>query len=81
MLEFLLGIFFIYILNVIPFPGSCPPLKNPCPVPTSPASLRVFPHPPTHSCLLTLAFPYTSLHRTRASSPTDAHQGHPLLES
>jgi hypothetical protein len=33
-----------------------------------PASMRVLPHPPTYSCLSTLAFPYpgsSSLHRTK----------------
>jgi hypothetical protein len=50
---FLLDIFFIYISNVIPFPGF--PSKNhfPYPFPLTPA------HQPTHSCFLALAFPYT----------------------
>jgi hypothetical protein len=46
---FLLDIFFIYISNVIPFPGF--PSKNPL----SPPLLNQ----PTHSRFLVLAFPYT----------------------
>ena len=44
------------------------PLKTPYPILPPPASMRVFPHPPTHSCLTTLASPFdgaTSLHRTK----------------
>ena len=43
------------------------PLKTPCPTPL-PASMKVMPRPPTHSCLITLAFLYTrasSFHRTK----------------
>ena len=43
----LLDIFFIYISNVIPFPT----LPNPYPIPHSPASMRVFTHPPAHPLL------------------------------
>jgi hypothetical protein len=50
-LFILLGIFFIYISNVIPFP-SFPSDKTLFP-PSPPA------HQPTHSWLLALAFPYT----------------------
>ena len=49
-----------------PFPGSL--LETPYSIPPPSASMRVLPHPPTHSCLPTLAFPYTgasSLHRTK----------------
>jgi hypothetical protein len=53
---FLLHIFFIYISNVIPFPGT-PEVTYPILPP--PAFMRVFPHPPTHSHLPALAFPYT----------------------
>jgi hypothetical protein len=49
--HFLLDIFSIYISNVIPFPSF--PFENPHPLPSPPA------HQPTHSCFLTLAFPYT----------------------
>jgi hypothetical protein len=65
-LLLLLDIFFIYISNVIPFPGPPPP----------PASMRVFHHSPTHSCLPALAFPYTgslSLHRTKDCSVSNSH--------
>ena len=37
----------------------------------NPASMRVLPHPATHSCLTNLAFLYTgasSLHRTKSLS-------------
>jgi hypothetical protein len=65
-LSFLLDIFFIYISNVIPFPGF--PSKNPLSLPPPPA------HQPTHSCFLALEFPYMG-HRTftgpRASPPID----------
>jgi hypothetical protein len=53
---------FIYISNVIPFPGF--PSANSSP---PPASMMVCPHPLTHSHLPALAFLYTgasSLHRT-----------------
>ena len=40
---------------LIPFQVS--PLETSYPIPPLPASLRVPPHRPTHSCLLTLAFP------------------------
>lgn len=64
-------------------PFQIPTLENPLyhPPPAA-ASMRVLPHLPTHSFLPVLALPYpgaSNLHRTRASSPTDALQGHPLL--
>ena len=46
-------------------------LETPCPTPHPAASMRVFPHPLTHSQLPTLAFPYngaSSLHRTKGLS-------------
>ena len=50
----------MYISNVIPFPGSSLPFtENSYPIPHHPASVRVFPHLPTHSCLPAIAFPYT----------------------
>jgi hypothetical protein len=55
--TFLLDIFFIYISNVIPFPGSLPEASYP--IPSPPASMKVSSHPPTHFCLPALAFPYT----------------------
>jgi hypothetical protein len=66
----LLDIVFIYISNIIPFPSSHP-LENSYPILPPPASMRVFPHPPTYSLLPTLAFLYTgasSLHRTKSLS-------------
>ena len=73
----LLDIFFIYISNVIPFPGF--PSKNPLPHTLSPLPLLTnVPTPaswPWHSPILG--------HRTftglRASSPIDDRLGHPLL--
>ena len=64
-------ILFIYISNVIPLPSSpfANSLSHSPPLP--PASMGVLPHPPTHSCLPTLAFPCTgapSLHRTKGFS-------------
>jgi hypothetical protein len=50
---FLLDIFFIYISNVIPFPGF--PSENPLPHSLLPPPV----HQSTHSCFLALAFPYT----------------------
>lgn len=38
-------IFFIYISNIIPFPNF--PAGNPYPIPPPPASMTVFPYPPT----------------------------------
>jgi len=59
--------YFIYISNVI-HPLSRLTLRKPPSLPPPPASMRVLLHPPTHSCLTMLAFPYTgetSLHRTK----------------
>jgi hypothetical protein len=56
----LLDIFFIYISNVIPFPGFLS--ENPLSPPHPSA------HQPTHSCFLVLAFSYTGVlipHRTK----------------
>ena len=77
---FLLDIFFIYILSVIPFTGF--PFKTPYPLPTYPVSVRVFPYPPMHSCFPSLAFPitgYQAFTGPRTSPPIDVPQGHPLL--
>jgi hypothetical protein len=54
-------------------PSLVSPLQAPYPITPYPASMKVLPDPPTHSCLTTLAFLYTgasSLHR--ASPPIDA---------
>ena len=52
---------------ISPFLVSHSPPETPYPIPP-PASMRVFPHPPNHFCLPTLALPYTgalSLQRTK----------------
>ena len=71
--------FFIYISNVIPFPGI--PLGATYPIPSPAASMRVFPHPPTSTSVpwhsFTLGHP--AFTGPRASPPIDARQGHPLL--
>ena len=44
------------------------PSESPYPIPSLPASMGVFPHLPTHSCIPTLVLPYTgafNLHRTK----------------
>ena len=44
-------------------------LQTSYPIPPYPASIRVLPHPPTHSHLTALAFLYTgawSLHKTKS---------------
>ena len=40
-------------------PFSVSPQETPYPIIPPPASMRVVPHPPTHSYLLAPAFPYT----------------------
>ena len=65
-------ILFIYISNVIPFPGFTS--TNPHPIPMHPASMRVITSA-THTLLShALAFSYagaSSLHRTKGLPPTD----------
>jgi hypothetical protein len=46
--------YFLYISNVIPFPCLPPELPTP---PLSPASMRVFPHPPTNPASPPLSSP------------------------
>jgi hypothetical protein len=73
-------IFFVYVSNATPFLISTLQ-KPPSPLPL-PASMRVFPHLPTHSTFLPSYSPYTghqAFTRPRASSPIGARQGHPLL--
>ena len=59
-------IFYLFTFQLLsPFPVSPPETSYPFP---PPASMKACPHPLTHSCLPTLAFPYTgasSLHRTK----------------
>jgi hypothetical protein len=73
---FLLFGHFLY-LNVKCYPLSqfCPHSRNPHPIPPSPASMRVLPHPPTHSHLTALASSYAEAlasTRPRAFPPIDA---------
>ena len=62
-----------YILDVFLFPGL--PFGTPYSIPPPPASIRVFLHPPTHSCLPALAFPYTG---AQGALLPLIQQGHPL---
>jgi hypothetical protein len=50
-------------------------------IPSPPATMKVCPHPSTHPCLHTLALTlgHQAFMGTRASSPIDDWQGHPLL--
>jgi hypothetical protein len=64
--------YFIYISNVIPFPGFLRRRKHLL-FPSDPASMRVLPNLPTHSCHTALAFFYTGASNLyRASLPIDA---------
>jgi hypothetical protein len=79
LLFFFIGYFFIYISNVIPFPGFP---EKPLSYPSSSVSVRVLLHPPTNSIFPALAFTYNghpAFTGPRASPSTDAQQGHPLL--
>ena len=67
---FQLDILFIYISNIIFFPG-LPLTPQKLPIPSSLPLLLGGVHPPTCSCLPETAFPYTgslSLHRTKGLS-------------
>jgi hypothetical protein len=59
-------IFYLFTFQMLTaFPISHPEIPYPINLPL--ASMKVFPNPPTHSCLPTLAFPYTgasAIHRT-----------------
>jgi hypothetical protein len=69
--TFLLVVLFIYISNVIPLPSFLSQNHPSQPFPS--ATLRVFPHPPSHSLPISLAFPYTgasSLHRIKGLPST-----------
>jgi hypothetical protein len=52
-----------------------PPHRTPYPITPPPASMRVLPHPPIHSCLPALAFPYNGV-----SIEPSQDQGYPLLQ-
>jgi hypothetical protein len=73
--------YFLY-LHFKCHPFSMSPLwKLPILSTPTPASMRVLPHPPNHSHLPALAFPYTDASNPfspRAAPPTDVQQGHPL---
>jgi hypothetical protein len=75
----LLDILFIYIANVVHLSGLTP--GAPYPILPPPASMRMLPHPTTHSYLSALASP-TLGHRTptgpRATPSTDVQQGRSL---
>jgi hypothetical protein len=70
-LYFLLDIFFIYLSNVIPFPGF--PSETPYAMLPLPASMRVLLHLPTQSCLSALAFPYTGVSSLRRTKGVSSH--------
>ena len=58
------------------------PLEIPYPILTPPASIRVFPHLTTHSCLPPWHSPtlgHQAFTVSKAFLPIDARQGHPLL--
>ena len=79
----LLAFFFSFIGYFLYWHFKCYPLlplETPYPISPPPASMRVLPHLPTHSCLPALALPYTgalSVHRTKGPSshwcPTRLH--------
>ena len=62
------------------FPVSPP--ETPYTIHPPPTSMRLLPHPPTHTCLPALTFLYTgtsSLHKTKGLSSHWCLTGHPLL--
>jgi hypothetical protein len=67
----LLDIFFIYISNVIPFPGLSS--KNPLSHPPSPCLYEGAPHLPTHSHLPALAVPYNGASNTLRPKGRSSH--------
>ena len=72
-------VLFIYISNIIPFPGIIS--ENPLYHPPSPF-MRVFSQPTTYSCLTALHSPllgHQAFMGLRASPLIDARQGHHLL--
>jgi hypothetical protein len=77
---FKLDIFFIYISNVIPFPGFPPSWKHPITPPLLWGCSST--HPPTPTSLPSIPLHqgiYQAFIGPRASPPIDAWQGHPLL--
>jgi hypothetical protein len=68
---FFLGYFLYLHFKCFPHPRS--PLQKPyCTLPP-PASMRVLPHPPTHSSLSVLAFPYTGASITLRPNHLSSH--------
>jgi hypothetical protein len=67
-----LNIFYIYISDVIPFPGVRSGTAYPIPPPL--ASMWVLPHLPTYFCLPAMAIPYTG-----ASNPPSGPRLLPLM--
>jgi hypothetical protein len=70
--KFMIFIGYFIYLHFKCYPPSQVPLHKP-PIPT--ASMRMFAHPPNHSCLSSLVFPYlesSSLHRTKGLPSSDA---------
>jgi hypothetical protein len=65
--SFLLGILFIYISNVLTFPGY--PLEAPYPILLPSASMRVLPNPLTHSCLSTRILLHWSTEASQDQKP------------
>jgi len=64
---FLNRIFYLFTFQML-LPFQVSPLQTPYPIPPNPASMKLLPYPPTHSCLTALAFLYTgasSFHRTK----------------
>jgi hypothetical protein len=76
---FLLVIFFIYISNIIPFPGPHPGNSYPTSLPLLLWECSTHPHIPTSPSWDSLTLRYLAFTEPRASPPTDAQQGHPLL--
>jgi hypothetical protein len=76
---FLFDIYLITFQILSPFLISLSPETNPIPPP--PASMRVCPYPPTPSFppLHSPILGHLAFREPRASSPTDAQQGKPLL--
>jgi hypothetical protein len=77
---FKLDILFIYISNVIPFPGFSS--EDSLSYSTTPCFYESAPHPTNHSYFTALPFLYNgawNLHRTKGLSSHWCLQGHPLL--
>jgi hypothetical protein len=78
--------FFFLFKNLFTFQVLCPYLVSPLletPIPSLPASMRVFLHPPTTPTSLPTITLHWGIYQAvigpRTSPPIDAWQGHPLL--